>query len=77
MNPVKSEPETSAEYDRFKSLLNRVLAVPHSKIVERENWYRFHSANNPSRPGPKRGTKRKKKQAKLNPSPALGVVPPA
>ena len=74
---VKTEPESSAEYDAFKKLLGRVLAVPHSKIVEREDWYRFHSANNPSRPGPKPGTKRKTKQAKINPYHALGVEPPA
>jgi hypothetical protein len=77
MKPVKIESETPAEYDRFKSLLNRLLAVPHAKIVEREDWYRFHSANNPGRPGPKPGTKRKKKQEKINSSHVPGVAPPA
>jgi hypothetical protein len=71
MKPVKSEPEPSAEYRKFKSLLNRVLAVPHATIVKREEEYQFHSALNPSRPGPKRGTKRKRKSA----SPDPGVAP--
>lgn len=59
---MKPEPETSVEYDRFKALLGRVLAVSRSKIVEREDHYRYMSANNPGRPGPKPGTKRKKKK---------------
>jgi hypothetical protein len=58
---VKAEPETTAEYRKFKSLLNRVLAVPRATILKREEEYQFHSALNPSRPGPKRGTKRKKR----------------
>jgi hypothetical protein len=63
MSTVKTEPEDSAEYSNFKSLLNRVLAVPRSKILEREDHYRYMSANDPSRPGPKPGTKRKKRAA--------------
>jgi hypothetical protein len=57
MNPMKSGPETSVEYRKFKSLLNRILSVPRSTIVKREDEYQFHSALNPSRPGPKRRAK--------------------
>jgi hypothetical protein len=57
---VKTEPETPSEYDAFKSLLNRVLAVPRSVIVEREAQYQKQSKLNPNRRGPK---KRKSKQA--------------
>jgi hypothetical protein len=67
MKPVETEPETSAQYQRFKALLGKVLAVPRSKIMEREDHYRYMSANDPSRPGPKPGTKRKKR---ADPGPA-------
>jgi hypothetical protein len=50
---VKSEPETSAEYQAFKSLLGRVLAVPHSEIVRREAEHKKQSKLNPNRRGPK------------------------
>jgi len=49
----------SREYDTFKSLLNRIVAVPHTEIVKREAAYQKQSALNPSRPGPKPKTKRK------------------
>jgi hypothetical protein len=55
----------NTEYDAFKSLLNRIIAVPHSEIVKREAEYKRQSALNPNRPGPKP----KKKRA--------GRVPPA
>jgi hypothetical protein len=48
-----SEPATSAEYERFKNLLTRVLSVPHSEIVKREAEYRRQSKLNPKRRGPK------------------------
>ena len=50
---MKTEPETSAEYDAFKALLGRVLAVPHAEIVRRESEYQKHSKLNPNRRGPK------------------------
>lgn len=52
------EPNTSPEYDAFKGLLNRVMAVPHSEIVKRESEYKRQSALNPSKPGPKPKRKR-------------------
>ncbi len=55
---VKTEPATSPEYDAFKSLLSRVLAVPHSVIVEREAEYQRQSKLNPNRRGPKAQKKR-------------------
>jgi hypothetical protein len=57
MKPVK-EPATSPEYAAFKGLLNRIMAVPHSVIAEREAEYKRQSALNPNRPGPKPKRKR-------------------
>jgi len=51
---MQPKTKTSAEYQRFKALLGKVLAVPRAKILEREDHYRYMSATNPSRPGPKR-----------------------
>jgi hypothetical protein len=56
--PVKREPATSPEYDAFKGLLTRIMAVPHAVIVEREAEYKRQSALNPNRPGPKPKRKR-------------------
>jgi hypothetical protein len=53
-----SEPATPTEYDAFKSLLSRVLTVPHSVIVEREAEYQRQSKLNPNRRGPKPKKKR-------------------
>jgi hypothetical protein len=58
MIPVKTESETSPEYDAFKVLLNRIIAVPHSEIVKRETEYKRQSLLNPNRPGPKPKRKR-------------------
>jgi len=58
MIPVKTEPETSPEYDAFKALLNRITAVPHSVIMQREAEYKRQSLLNPNRPGPKPKRKR-------------------
>jgi hypothetical protein len=55
MKPMKSE---TGEYDAFKSLLNRIMVVPHSEIVKREAAYQKQSALNPSKPGPKPKRKR-------------------
>jgi hypothetical protein len=43
----------SAEYDAFTSLVDRVLAVPHSVIKERVEEHRKQAALNPNRRGPK------------------------
>ncbi len=61
MERVK-EPVTSREYDNFKALLNRVMAVPHSVIVEREAEYKRRADLNPSKPGPK--PKRRKRASR-------------
>ena len=50
MGLVKYEP---SEYDKFTSLVDRVLAVPHSIIKERVEEYRKQAALNENRPGPK------------------------
>jgi hypothetical protein len=47
---LKREP---TEYDRFTSLVDRVLSVPHSIIKERVDKERERIAANPNRPGPK------------------------
>jgi hypothetical protein len=57
MKPMKTEPE-STEYSAFKSLLGRVLAVPHTEIVHREGAYQAQSKLNPNRRGPKPKRKR-------------------
>lgn len=54
---MKREPATS-EYDAFKGLLSRIMAVPHSEIVKREAKYKRQAALNPSKPGPKPKRKR-------------------
>jgi hypothetical protein len=55
------EPATSPEYGAFKSLLNRIMAVPHSEIVKREAEYQKQVALNPHKRGPKPKVKRKRK----------------
>jgi hypothetical protein len=48
------------EYDKFTSLVDRVLAVPHSVIAKRVEEDRKRIAANPNRPGPKPKTKKRK-----------------
>jgi hypothetical protein len=55
---VKREPATSPEYDAFKGLLNRIMAVPHSEIAKRETKYQKQVALNPNKRGPKPKRKR-------------------
>jgi hypothetical protein len=43
----------SVEYEAFTSLVDRVLAVPHSVIRERVEQHRKQAALNPNRRGPK------------------------
>jgi len=40
-------------WERFNALVSRVLAVPHSVILEREAEYQRQSKLNPNRRGPK------------------------
>jgi hypothetical protein len=44
----------SPEYERFRRLLERLLTVQHSAIVQRLQEYRERSLANPRRRGPKR-----------------------
>ena len=55
---MKRESETSPEHDKFKALLNRIMAVPHDEIARREAEYQRQSALNPNRRGPKPKKKR-------------------
>jgi hypothetical protein len=55
---VKREAETPSEYEAFKGLLTRIMAVPHSEIVKREAKYKKQSELNPNKPGPKPKRKR-------------------
>ncbi len=55
---VKSDSDTSPEYDAFKDLLNRIVSVPHSEIQLREAEYKRCADLNPSKPGPKPKRKR-------------------
>jgi len=43
----------SAEYERFTSLVDRILSVPHDIIKQRIEEHRKEAANNPHRRGPK------------------------
>jgi hypothetical protein len=51
----------SAEYNRFTKLVDKLLTVSHEEMQHREAEYRKQVDANPHRPGPKRGSKRKKK----------------
>jgi len=44
----------SAEYERFTSLVDRVLSVSHDEIKRREAEYKKQSNANPRKRGPKR-----------------------
>lgn len=44
---------TSKEYDRFASLTDRLLTVPHSEIQKRVAEHRERAAKNPVKRGPK------------------------
>jgi hypothetical protein len=52
MDSMKPHTETP-EYDAFKALLNRLVAVPHSEILKREAAYKEKAALNPRKRGPK------------------------
>jgi len=50
--------QPATEYDAFKGLLNRIMAVPHSELVKREAAYQKQVALNPNKRGPKPKRKR-------------------
>ena len=52
MTPVK-KPPTSAEFDAFKALLDRIVAVPREEIQRRDAEYKAKAAVNPTKRGPK------------------------
>jgi hypothetical protein len=53
---MKHKPAPS-EFDEFTKLVDRVLSVPHTEIVRREQKYQKQAAQNPKRRGPKRKVK--------------------
>jgi hypothetical protein len=55
---MKSDASGTPEYDAFKSLLDRVMAVPHLEMVKREAEYKRKAALNPNKRGPKPKLKR-------------------
>jgi hypothetical protein len=50
----------SEEYNRFTSLVDKLMTVSHEEIQEREAEYRKQVDANPNRRGPKRGSKKRK-----------------
>jgi len=58
----------SAEYGKFTNLVDQLLTVSHEEMQRREAEYRKQVDANPKRRGPKRGTKRKRKEAIQPPS---------
>ena len=44
---------TSKEYDRFASLTDRLLSVPHAEVQKRIEQHREQAAKNPNKRGPK------------------------
>lgn len=46
--------KTSEEFDRFTSLVDRVLAVPRAEFLRRQAEYKRQSEAKLIRPGPKR-----------------------
>jgi hypothetical protein len=53
----------SSEFKAFTSLVDRVMAVPHSVIKQRIEEHRKQAALNPHKPGPKPKRKIKKPSA--------------
>lgn len=52
----------SKEFHAFDSLMDRLLTVPKATIHERMAEHRKRADANPNKPGPKRGSKRKKRR---------------
>ena len=53
MKPPAEMHEGPEAYQRFKSVMKAVLAVPHSVIQRRIEGHRRRAANNPNKRGPK------------------------
>jgi hypothetical protein len=53
----------SAEYRNFTNLVDTLLTVSREEMQRREAEYRKQVDANPNRRGPKRGSKRKKREA--------------
>ena len=61
---MKAKPEYvegPEAWDRFQSVMKRVLAVPHAEIQRRVEEHRKEAAMNPNRPGPKPKVKRRRR----------------
>jgi hypothetical protein len=50
---MKSDEETSPEFDRFNALLGKVLSVPKAVLNQRLEEHEKQSKLNPKRRGPK------------------------
>ncbi len=50
---MKVKPTTSPEFDRFNTLVGKVLSVPKAVLDQRESEYQKQSKANPKRRGPK------------------------
>ena len=58
---MKSKPEYvegPEAWQRFEGLMKKIIAVPHSEIVRREEEYKKQAALNPRKRGPKPKVKR-------------------
>jgi hypothetical protein len=51
---MESKPPTSPEYQRFTSLVDKVLSVSREELLKRQEEYKRQSEANPNRRGPKR-----------------------
>jgi hypothetical protein len=51
--PSAKNAKGNVEYERFTSLVDQVLSVPHSVIKKRIDEHREAAANNPNRRGPR------------------------
>jgi len=61
--------EKESDAARFDRIVRKVLSVPHSEIMRREEEYQKRSAANPHRRGPKR------KAPASTPAPDQGSTP--
>lgn len=48
------KPKTTPEFDRFNTLVGKVLSVPKAVLDQRESEYQKQAKANPKRHGPKR-----------------------
>jgi hypothetical protein len=54
---MKSDAHPSPEFQKFDSLMGKLLSVSHAEIQRREREYRKQVDANPNRRGPKRKVK--------------------